>query len=72
MRPRRWHNRIDAMLPPNKWFSMNEVLDQYISTYGTKFAPTRQELTAYLKDWATDMRLELGADCHVYRRKEIV
>ena len=72
MRPRRWHNRIDSMLPANRWFSMHEVLDHYISTYGTKFAPTRQELTTYLKEWATDVRHDIGAECYVYRRKEIV
>lgn len=48
MKHRRWHSRVLAMLARNKWVSVQGVLDAYISTYGTKFAPTRGELATYI------------------------
>lgn len=48
MTGRRWHNRVLAMLARNQWVTVQGVLDAYIGTYGTKFAPTRGELASYM------------------------
>jgi len=68
MRPRRWHVRIDRMLGAGmKWYTARAVLDTYISTYGTKFAPTSRELSHYLDDWSTES-IGDGSE-KMYRRK---
>lgn len=61
MKPRRWHQRVLHLLESGKWCSTNGVLDSYIATYGTKYAPTRTELSLFLNEWSDEVETVYGS-----------